>query len=1035
MAVRHPRAGGATALLALAAATAAAPAAAQPVDPREAWLTLATPHFRVHVPARLEGAGRRAAADAERAWAQLAAELAPPRGPVELVVADNVDVTQGYATTFPSNRIVVFAQPPVAEGALRFYDDWSQLVITHELAHVFHLDRSRGGWRLLQRLLGRHPALFPNAYAPAWVTEGLAVHFESRLTGAGRLVGTEHRLLARAAARDGRIPRLDQLSLATTTFPGGQRAYVYGSLLIDDLARRGPPDGLRRFVDRAGGQLVPYRLDHAARRAFGTSLTGEWRRWRDSLAAAVRADTAAPRGPVDAGWTTLVDDGWLLAYPRWRPDGRLAVARADARSVTQAVLVDTAGRARRLGRRNGLSPNVLLRGGPHAGATLFAQPEYLDPFTLRSDLWVERGPVADFGAAAGRQRRLTRGARLSAPDARADGAIVAVQTVGPTTRVARVAADGGAIAALTVAHPDTQWSDPRWSPAGTRVAAVRIARGGTSAVVVLDTVPGAPARVVWSERGVSATPVWVGEDSLLWTSDRTGGGQLHRAAIGGAALRVSDVPTAAVQPDVAPAAGAGGARTAALLLDGDGYRLAVAGPATLAPVAAPAAAAAAAAGGSSAPPAPAGAADAAPVPALSAPSVYPARSAIGPAAAAAGAARRYTPWRTLVPRYWTPIAYGADLAGTVWGAATSGVDVVGRHAYGAQLAVNARTGDLEGAIGWRWARLARPFVDLYASQGWLYDSVLVRTAAPGGAGTVRAAVLDRRVRQAGATLSLLRPRARTNASLALGAAMEWRDYDASVPGAGAAFARALGTRFPSATLSGSWLNTRRPLRSISPEDGVSLSGSVQRRWQDGGVGGASNRALGALRAYRALDLPGFAHHVLALRVAGGATDARATTELSAGGVSGASAELLPGVSVGDPSRPFFARGFGAGAQRGVRAAAASAEYRAPLARPSRGAALLPAFLDRTSLALFADAASAWCPAGIDRAAQPLCSRSLARTPTAARWMTAVGAELALDAALQYDAPYRFRLGVAAPVTQRALAGARASAYLTLGLAF
>jgi hypothetical protein len=47
----------------------------------------------------------------------------------------------------------------------------------------------------------------------------------------------------------------------------------------------------------------------------------------------------------------------------------------------------------------------------------------------------------------------------------------------------------------------------------------------------------------------------------------------------------------------------------------------------------------------------------------------------------------------------------------------------------------------------------------------------------------------------------------------------------------------------------------------------------------------------------------------------------------------------------------------------------------------------------------------------------------------------VGAELNLDAALQYDQGYRLRLGVAAPVRERARAGRAASLYGTLGLSF
>ena len=56
--------------------------------------------------------------------------------------------------------------------------------------------------------------------------------------------------------------------------------------------------------------------------------------------------------------------------------------------------------------------------------------------------------------------------------------------------------------------------------------------------------------------------------------------------------------------------------------------------------------------------------------------------------------------------------------------------------------------------------------------------------------------------------------------------------------------------------------------------------------------------------------------------------------------------------------------------------------------------------------------------------------------TEPRWLTSVGAELALDVALQYDVRYRFRAGVALPRAD-AGAGVRGGAqlYLAVGRAF
>src|SRR5207248_9016815 len=83
------------------------------INPAAHWHTLTTPHFYIHFTPPLEPLGRRIAADAERAYAQLARELHPPRGMIDVVLSDDVDFSNGSATPTPTNRIVIYANPPV----------------------------------------------------------------------------------------------------------------------------------------------------------------------------------------------------------------------------------------------------------------------------------------------------------------------------------------------------------------------------------------------------------------------------------------------------------------------------------------------------------------------------------------------------------------------------------------------------------------------------------------------------------------------------------------------------------------------------------------------------------------------------------------------------------------------------------------------------------------------------------------------------------------------------------------------------------
>jgi hypothetical protein len=453
----------------------ATPAAAQ-VDPRGRVRTIATPHLRVHYPAHLDSLARVSAVLAERAYGQLARELAPPRGVIDLLLADNTDVSNGFAQLFPSNRVVVYAVPPIASRELRFHDDWLRLVITHELAHVFHLDRARGVWRLGRWLFGRNPLFFPNAFTPSWLKEGLAVHYESALTGSGRLVATEFPVMLHAAAVDGVVAPMGRWSLSTTRWPRGQVAYGYGATLMQRAVNHAAAQadtmrGMSRFVEASARHVVPLRLDRNARVGFGASFSALWRQYVDSLNAAV-APRVAPAA-LDAPWREVSRDGWYVAAPRWLGNDSLVWSASTGREVTGLYAAPAAGgAARRVAWRNALDVNVPRDSS--LTAMVFAQLERRDPFVLRSDLYLRDG---------GRDRRLTVGARLTQPDVRHDGTVVAVQYDANASMLVRVRVHGARITDITPLVPrraGERWAEPRWSASGEEIVAVQLVPGGCS---------------------------------------------------------------------------------------------------------------------------------------------------------------------------------------------------------------------------------------------------------------------------------------------------------------------------------------------------------------------------------------------------------------------------------------------------------------------------------------------------------------------------------------------------------------------------
>jgi hypothetical protein len=980
--------------LALAAALffCAVRAADAQLPPNEDWRTLRTQHFRVHFTPPVEEEARRAAVNAERAYAELSTELVPPRGTIDLVIADNVDFTNGYATPFPSNRIVVYAHPPTDASGLRDYDDWNALVVTHELTHIFHLDRSRGIWRFAQAIFGRNPDLFPNLYEPRWVLEGLAVYFESRLTGVGRLESSEHTMTARAAALANRLPTLQELSPASSRFPGGNVIYIYGSLLFDYLSRTRGPGSIRQFVESGAKTPFPFILTLTSRSAFGMSFQTAWERWRDSLVREVRTPHE-----VMPGWRQLTNDGWVALFPRWLGDTTLVYAGDKAREMPAAYEVTLSGRQMRLGRRNGTSANVILPDG----GLLFSQPDYVDPYHIRNDLYVERN---------GSETRLTTGARLTAPDVRRDGQIVAVQDEAATTILVRVSPGGSTLVPITTPSIDVQWADPRWSPDGSRIAAVRQSRG-RSEIAIIDST-GKMIDSFGATHAVNTSPSWSSDGHRIYfSSERSGSPQIYVADVttfGPTVARLSDAATGVFAPEASP----NQTELATLLFKADGYHLGVAPLSSLSPVVADSSRTSPRSD------------------CANCVAIVPALAPLG--TADSSRATRYSPWSSLLPRYWMPAFAGNTTDGTSWGASTSGSDIVARHSYALEALHNSRWAQNSAWLSYRYAGFGLPLIDFAASQDYSNGNFVLDD----GTGTVRTPfVFMERDRIVSLQTTFIRPRFRTYTLFSIGAELEGVSYstrpDTVLRHLSSFFSETRS--YPALITSLGWSNAQRPGLSISPEDGISLSASGRQSWRGSITGGPTHSLVGVTSAYKSLDLPGFAHHVLALRAAGGTTDERAANLFSAGGISGTILDVFPGVSVGQQQRRTFGvRGYPAGAEGGIRAYSASIEYRAPLGVPSRGFRFIPVFVDRMSLTFFGETGRAFCPArAVVNGGFCTPSRVVGNPP-----MTSAGGELNIDSGLQLDLQARFRLGLAFPLANRAQLGASAAqAYLTFGSSF
>lgn len=1026
---------------------ATTPAGAQ-VAPDGAWRTLTTPHFRITYPAGTQLLGERVAERAEAAYRGLADTFVePPEDRIEVLISDDTDVSNGFASVFPTNRITLFASPPTDGISLSYFDDWLELVIVHELAHIYHLDLEGTVGSVVRSVFGRIPMpwpVFPGLTTPAWTREGLATYYESALTGAGRTHGTYHETVLRTAVLEDRFETLDQMSGRSPVWPDGDRSYVYGSRFFERLLDRHGEDRMADFARSVADQWVPFRLNDAAEDAFGVSFSRAWEAWKEDLEAEVTAlrDSLSARAPLTRT-EALTTAGRFALYPRPSPDGRwVAYGRSDGRSDAQIRLRAVEGSEERSVTRTNSVSN--LSWSPD-GTLVFGQLEYADPYRLWSDLYRT--------SLQGGVRRITWGARLDQPDVAPDGRrAVAVQEGYGTNRLVEVDLTTGEVRPLIDFDSGVHWAYPTVSPDGRRIAVSRWEEGRHFDVVVLDRDGVVVARAT-RDRAVDLAPSWSPDGRwLVWASDRSGIWNVYAASVDpssgavGPTRQLTNVLTGVAFPAVGPEGerlylsryhAHGWQAEWMPFHPEDGFEPFPLDPRFQEPRLAAKDEMGAADRASAAGEEPPGRDESRP-------------EASAPAISEEGFSSPYSPLPTVLPHYWAPgwepaetaIVEGdggsverVDVVGTGLGIKTSGRDLVGRHSYRLRGTVGLRDGRFQGGLGYTYSGLGNPVLGLSASQ--THDAAPRALIARTEDGSTENLFLVERDRRLGVASTFVRRRYRdvVSASVAGSFIREHRE----LLGPDLEPSQSFGLSRPDRTLWEGRVtltadNSRFHPFSISREDGVrgllQLRSRVEGGLPDDLAGDptedrAFRDAILRLRGYRSLGGPGFANHVLAVRFTGGVAGGPGADAFhyEVGGGTGRP-ENVTGLGLfGGSSSLFPVRGFGEGVRFGRYAWSASAEYRFPLAVVNKGWSLVPFHLDRISGSLFADAGNAWGP--------ELGGESIRFQNPAREVLASTGAELSAVTLPLWSAPLTIRTGVAVPVQ----GGAGSSVYLRVGASF
>lgn len=648
------------AVVALAALSARPVGAANLFPPGLSWRTLTSDHFYIHFPREMEPLAREVAELAEAVHARQSERLDwTPHARTHVVLVDNDDRANGFATPLPFNWMVLFVTQPDGDTGLMLNDrDWLRTLLVHEYTHILHLDRAEGFPLALRQVFGRAvwlaPFLFPNPFNPGWMIEGLATLEETEGTAGGRGRGALFQGILRAQAAEGELLPAAKAHHLIHRWPGGTVPYLYGVGYLDYLERTYGQGTVARLVAEYSDNPFPYLVAFNFDLVVPPGLKGSWNGWQRELEQEAANRVAAVQKRGMAAPERLTESGFQTGGPRVSPDGAwLAWSENTAYDHGRILL-------RRLD-QDGAEPRELAwrNGGrdlawSQDGRTLyFTQPEHVGSFRVFNDLYAVSVP-------RGKVRRLTHGARVREVDVGPDGRVVAVQNhpSGPAT-TALVLLEGKDLHPTYLLPParNTVFSHPRFSPDGRTVAVTVTDPDGSRTLALVDVATGA-ARPVTDGRDMVGHAAWSPEGrDLVFTSDRTGTFNLFAYDTATERLRqATDAVGGAFTPEVTP-----DGRT--LLFSGlnggglDLYRLPFDPEAW--------------------PPAPA-----APPPAI-APELPRPSVALDPP-------RRYNALRHAYPRFWVPVIYSEgsqDLHQTYVGIATAGSDPLLRHQYLVQAVV------------------------------------------------------------------------------------------------------------------------------------------------------------------------------------------------------------------------------------------------------------------------------------------------------------------------------------------------------------
>jgi hypothetical protein len=491
------------------------------VDPGLDWKTIESEHLLVHYADGNKAIAERALVITEAAHERLTRELNwTPREKTHVILSDETDQANGYATPLFFNRTVLYLAPPTSVNTLEDFDDWLTTLIVHEYTHIVHLDKSAGSPDYLRGIFGRFVLLFPNLLQPAWVLEGVATHKETDVErGVGRGQSTMFASMMREELANGLQP-ISHVNLPVSTWPAGTTRYLYGVYFFNFLTEKYGEEEIQEWIEEYSDNLLPFFINTTANQTLGGKLTPLWQEYQQWLEQKFQPQIAAiEANGVKAGEQLSVGayrTASVRAFPTAEGDELYYVSNTGYQRAT-LMHVDAAGQTEALLALNNV---INLDVHPESGL-LLTQDEYCNNYTIYSDIYT-------YDKNSGKLNRLTECGRYLYASWFPDG-----------RQIAAVKHDAGDFE-LQLLDEQAQLDDVLWrggdgeiigqldvSPDGNKIVAA-IWRKGKGWNIELFDVKKRHWRALTTSASIAANPQYSPDGNILFSLEADGVYNLHR---------------------------------------------------------------------------------------------------------------------------------------------------------------------------------------------------------------------------------------------------------------------------------------------------------------------------------------------------------------------------------------------------------------------------------------------------------------------------------------------------------------------------